>query len=335
MKFLVIGLGSMGKRRIRNLQYLGEKDIIGFDLREDRRKEAKEKYKIKTFEDIDKAMAENPDALIISTPPNHHIEYELLAVKNKKHFFCEAGISTEKLDEVKKLAEKNKLIAAPSCTMRFNQSVKKIKELVEHRRVGKLVAVTYHMGQYLPDWHPWERITDFYAGKKETAATREMVPFELVWLTWIMGGIKEMSCIKGKVSSLEADIDDVYQLIFRFENNAIGNMLVEVVSRSPLRILRVVGEEGTILWDWLDDIVRLYEAKTKKWTEFKEDKGFKEKGYLAKENMYIEEIRNFINAINGKEKYIYSIDEDMKILNLLKMAEKAAEKKKHITIQSS
>ncbi|MBE3142422.1 MAG: Gfo/Idh/MocA family oxidoreductase [Planctomycetes bacterium] len=334
MKFLVIGLGSMGKRRVRNLRCLGEKDVIGFDLKEDTRKESEEKYNIKTFRDIDKAMAENPDVLVISTPPNHHIEYELLAVKNKKHFFCEAGIFTEKVDEVKMLAEKNHLVAAPSCTFRFNSSVKKIKELVEKKRIGKLIAMTYHMGQYLPDWHPWEDITDFYVGQKETAATREMVPFELEWLTWIMGEIKEISCIRGKVSNLEADIDDVYQLIFRFDNNAIGNLLIEVVSRTPLRILRIIGEGGTIVWDWLDDTVRLYEAKTKKWKDFKEEKGFKEKGYLAKENMYIEEIRNFVNAIKGKEKYIYTINDDMKILYLLRAAEKAANDKKHIIMKT-
>ena len=44
MIFLVIGLGSMGKRRVRCLQTLQIKDIIGFDLREDRRLEAKNKY---------------------------------------------------------------------------------------------------------------------------------------------------------------------------------------------------------------------------------------------------------------------------------------------------
>ena len=44
MKFLIIGLGSMGKRRIRNLQYLGYSKIFGFDLNEDRRQEAVNKY---------------------------------------------------------------------------------------------------------------------------------------------------------------------------------------------------------------------------------------------------------------------------------------------------
>ena len=45
----MVGLGSMGKRRIRNLQFLKNDDIIGFDLREDRCSEASKKYKIKTW----------------------------------------------------------------------------------------------------------------------------------------------------------------------------------------------------------------------------------------------------------------------------------------------
>ena len=46
LKIIVIGLGSMGKRRIRNLLKLGYDDIIGFDPRDDRRKETRKKYKI-------------------------------------------------------------------------------------------------------------------------------------------------------------------------------------------------------------------------------------------------------------------------------------------------
>ena len=73
MKFLVIGLGSMGKRRIRCLQALGYDDITGYDTREDRRAEAKEKYGVHVLQrcdDIDKAF----DAVIVSVPPDRHLE---------------------------------------------------------------------------------------------------------------------------------------------------------------------------------------------------------------------------------------------------------------------
>ena len=47
MRFLVVGLGSMGKRRVRCLLALKDKNIAGFDLRKDRVKEAQKKYNIK------------------------------------------------------------------------------------------------------------------------------------------------------------------------------------------------------------------------------------------------------------------------------------------------
>lgn len=330
MEFLVIGLGSMGKRRIRNLQYLGEKDIVGYDMRDDRRAECEQKYKIKTLNNINKAMDQNPDVFIISTPPNHHIEYEILAAKNNKHFFCEAGVFTEGIEGLIKICKKKKIVAAPSATLRFNESIQKIKELIDTNKIGTIVAFTCHLGQYLPEWHPWEHITDFYVGHRETSGTREMIPFELEWLTWIFGDISKLSCIKGKFSHLDADIDDVYQLIFQFKKGIIGHLLVDVVSRVPTRYIKVIGEKGTIEWNWTSDIVRFYDAETKQWTEFKEHEGFKEKGYIAKENMYIEEIRNFIKAICGEEQYVYSLEEDLKILKLLEAAEESSVKQKQI-----
>ena len=50
--FLIVGLGSMGKRRIRTLHANEEKNIIGFDIRIDRRKEAEKKYNIQTIDDF-------------------------------------------------------------------------------------------------------------------------------------------------------------------------------------------------------------------------------------------------------------------------------------------
>jgi len=322
MRFFVIGLGSMGKRRIRNLQFLGENDIIGFDTQEKRLKECNEKYKIKTYSDIRDAIKENPDVFIISTPPDHHIGYEFLATANNKPFFCEAGVSSVGLNELIAECRKRKIFAAPSATFRFNSSVIKIKEIISSGEIGNPVSLTYHMGQYLPDWHPYENIKDFYVGKPETAATREMVPFELEWLTWIFGDISEIFCIRGKVSSLPVEINDVYQTIFRFESGVIGHLLVEVVSRTPVRSLRVVCEEGTIEWDWLEDTVNVFSVSNKKWVNYKGSEHVKENGYISKEDMYIEEIRCFIETIKGNSRYPFSLEEYLKVLKLLESAEK-------------
>ena len=78
MKFLVIGLGSMGKRRIRNLQKLGYKHIAGFDLRQDRLDETYSEYDVLVYKNFNEAIKNfNPNVFIISTSPKHHMDYAI------------------------------------------------------------------------------------------------------------------------------------------------------------------------------------------------------------------------------------------------------------------
>lgn len=331
MKFLVVGLGSMGKRRIRNLQYLKAGEIMGFDPLEARRKEAEEKYGIRTFDNFDMAMKEQPDALIISTPPDLHVKYAIEAAKRNKHFFMEASVVDEGMDELIKVCENRKIVAAPSCTLRFNDSIQKIKEVVDRGEVGKTLAFTYHSGQYLPDWHPWEDYRKFYVAKRKTGGAREIVSFEFVWLTWIFGGIEAVSCFCGKTSILDIDIDDIYQVLMKFKNGVFGHMQVDVVSRVADRSCKIFGEKGVIFWNWGED-VRVYTAKGKQWRSYQEEKGVSVAGYdeKIKEEPYIEEMKQFIKAIRKEEKYPYTLEEDKAVLRLLYAAEASSRKQTHV-----
>ena len=331
VKLLIVGLGSMGKRRIRNLQYLKAGEIIGFDVREDRRKEAEEKHGMKTFDGFSKAMRDQPDALIISTPPDLHVKYAMEAAKNNKHFFMEASVVDWGMNELIAECQKRDIVAAPSCTMRFHPSVKKIKEIVNAKNIGDALLFTYHSGQYLPDWHPWEDYRKFYVAKKETGAAREIAAFELVWLTWIFGKVDTISCFKGKLSKLDVEIDDAYQIIMKFKSGVFGHMLIDVISRVPDRSFKTFGEEGVILWDWGVG-VKVYTAKDKDWKNYPENGGITIEGYTEKikEEPYIEEMNSFIRAIKKEIKYPYTLEEDKRILEVLYAAERSSDNKIHV-----
>ncbi len=324
MKFLVVGLGSMGKRRIRNLKNLQQNEIIGFDTREDRRKEAHEKYQISTYSDIREAIKESPDAMIISTPPDLHMRYAKIAIENNINFFTEASVVQDEMQEVIHALSKSKVIGLPSCTMRYHPIIVEVKNLLNKKAIGRPLAFLYHSGQYLPDWHPWEDYRRFYVSKRETGACREIVPFELSWLTNTFGNISSVSARKSKVSNLEADIDDIYNILIDFKNGVQGNMTVDVIARFPYRQLKILGEDGVIFADWSERIVRYY-TKDTGWKENVVSDGTIEKNYIHGDGPYVEEMNMFLKSIRKEIPPPYTFEDDFKILKILESIERSSD----------
>ena len=321
MKFLVIGLGSMGKRRVRNLLALNQKYIAGFDVNEIRTKESSEKYNIKTFTDFDKAINEfNPDVFIISAPPNLHMKYAYFAKERNIHCFIEASVVDS--EKILTLSEEinDSLVIVPSCTMSFFPAPKKIKELIQKEVIGKPLNFNYQSGQYLPDWHPWEKVEDFYVSNRDTGGCREIVPFELTWLNDIFGNSKALACVKRKLTDIPANIDDIYHCILEYPNNIIGNLTVEVISQpKAVRDFRVIGTVGEIVYVSDTNSLKYINTSMKDWEVISFDNGTIEKEYINPEEPYINEIKAFIEAIDKKDRSFFpnSLEEDYKILSTL------------------
>lgn len=322
MKFLVIGLGSMGKRRVRNLITLDQKDIIGFDPRKDRCVEAEQKYSIKTYQNFEDAINTKPDAMIISTPPDLHSKYAKIAIEKKSHFFTEANVVTDGMSEIIDLLKNNDIVGVPSSTLRFHNMFLKLKTiLMENKNLGNVLCILHHNGHYLPDWHPWEDYRDFYVSKKITGAGREMVPYELVWLTALFGKIRNVKGLKTRTGILDSEIDDLYNAILEFDNGIKGMLTVDVISRIPYRQIKIITENGVIESDWNEKKIKVF-TKSEGWGEFIIDSGKPEKNYIHGEGTYVNEIEGFIQAIKKEKKFPYSFEEDLYTLNILEAIEK-------------
>lgn len=334
-KILVIGLGSMGKRRIRNLQALGFSTVNGFDLREDRRNEVIEKYKIKTFSAIEDALLVNKfDAFIISVPPHLHHLYMKKALELSTPFFVEASVVDTDYYEMIKIANQKKILAAPSLTLFFHPAIKKIFDVIKSGELGNISTFNYHSGQYLPDWHTYEKVSDFYVSRKDTGGAREIVPFELCWITKLFGFPKNVSGIFKQTITIDGapDIDDTYSALLDY-GKFIVNITVDVVSRFATRKLLINGEKKQLLWDWNENCVKIYDPIKKEWEISKYEMLGAEKGYNANitEQMYIDEMKDFIESIDGKKPFISSLEFDHQVLKLLYSIEDSCQKKSFVS----
>jgi len=226
-----------------------------------------------------------------------------------------------------------KRVMVPSCTMSFYPGPRKVKELVHSGAIGRIRNINYQTGQYLPDWHPWEDIADFYVSKRETGGAREIVPFELTWLCDIFGPSQALGCWKGKLSSLSADIDDLYHCLVRFqEHSAICQLTVEVISRpKATREMRILGSEGELVFSADSNSVRYISTTMTEWTHFHFDAGTIEQQYINPEEPYIEEMRCFVSAVAQRNPSLFpnTLEQDVAVLNTLYELERLSLAAKH------
>lgn len=322
MKFLIIGLGSMGKRRVRNLLALGHTDITGFDVRDDRRQEGRELYGITAIEEVGDMSAY--DAVFICVPPDLHMRYMKEALESRVHAFVEhSSVFEEGVRDLAAEVRRLGLKFYASGTLRFHPSVRKIKQLVDSGAIGKLLNFSYHAGGYLPEWHPWEGL-DFYGSKRETSANREMVLFDFLWIGWVLGELADAKAFYGKTSSMDADIDDVYAIALKFKNGVLGTYMVDQVSRNNcIRTMILNGEKGQIFWNWEERKVKLYNGDERTWVHYHEPAGKAADGYnpMVIEEMYIDEVRAFLESIENDTQVAITLEEDLANIGYLRMIE--------------
>ena len=247
MKALIVGLGSMGKRRIRLLKGIDPSiEIIGVDTWDERRAQVEEMGH-KTFTSIAEAAQEKPDVAFVCTAPLSHyaILKELLTYKINS--FTELNLVKDGYEELMALAKANDTVLFLSSTMLYRGEINFI--LDEVKKYDKPVSYIYHIGQYLPDWHPWESYKNFFVGNKRTNGCREIFGIEMPWLIEAFGKVTDVYSVSNKVTDLDIDFDDRYFVTLTHESGARGVLSVDVVCPKAVRNLEVYGEGLHLFWE--------------------------------------------------------------------------------------
>lgn len=317
MKIVVIGLGSMGKRRIRHIRDMyPEYEVLGVDQRDDRRFEASTLYDIETFPGLSNIPL-GVDCAFVCTSPLSHSEIIRDCLLKNINVFSEINLVSEGYENNIALAKKNNLELFLSSTFLYRDETNYIKSFVSTEKKWNYV---YHVGQYLPDWHPWESYNDFFVANNKTNGCRELLAIELPWLISSFGAVKSFNVISDTMSKLNIDYSDNYMIQLEHDNGNKGSLIIDVVSPCPVRKFEAYAEHSYISWGGTPDSLSVFDnnkkiLETKLVTEIVDHC----EGYVSfvVENAYREEIRSFFDILNGVGNHKYSFENDLEVLKLI------------------
>ena len=320
MRVVVIGLGSMGKRRIRLIRkYRNTFQILGVDTNEERRKACEKEYQIDTFNSLNDAVdAIHIDCAFVCTSPLSHSGITTQCLEYGLHVFTELNLVDDGYDVNILLASQKGLILFISSTFLYREEIREIRTL--SKQSDCILNYTYHIGQYLPDWHPWENYNNFFVSNKRSNGCRELLAIELPWLVDVFGDITNINVIKSKMSNLNIDYNDNYLLLIQHKNGHKGTLAVDVVSRKAVRNLEVYGEQLYLHWDGSPTGLYVYDFEAKKDINiqlYEEIDQLNNYSSFVVENAYLNEIVSFLEAVTEGKIPAYSFEKDKDILKII------------------
>lgn len=328
MKFLIAGLGSIGRRHLHNLIALGEKDILLFRTHNSTMPDD-DFSEIPVETDLHAALAHQPDAVIISNPTSLHLDVAIPAAEAGCHIFLEKPVShsMENVVELQKAVKRGGGKVLVGFQFRYHPGLRQLAGLLVGEAIGRPLSVRVHWGEYLPGWHPWEDYKKGYSARKELGGGVILtLCHPLDYLRWLMGDVNSLWAFIGSMSDLDIQVDDVAEIGLCFASGALGTVHLDYVQRPPCHRLEIVGTLGTIRWNNEDGAVHVYRAATKEWEILTVPESYN------RNTMFLDQMAHFIDVIKG-EQPICNLEDGIRNLELVLAAHESALKGKKIEME--
>jgi YrbI family 3-deoxy-D-manno-octulosonate 8-phosphate phosphatase len=312
MKFMIAGLGSIGRRHLGNLLHLGERDIVLLrTFKGTLSDDELTGFPVET--DLGAALSHRPDAVIIANPTALHLDIAIPAAEAGCHILIEKPISNrlEHLDLLREAVKKSGARLLVGFNFRFHPHFQHTHALLRQDVIGQPLSVRAHYGDYLPEWHPWEDHRKSYSAREELGGGALLtLCHPLDYLLWFFGDATLLWKKTGRVSHLDLQVEDMAELGFQFANGGVGSVHLNYYQRPPAHRFEIIGTEGTVRWDQDDNALRIFSVRSGDWSVIPGPVDFN------RNDMFLEEMRHFLQVVRAEASPVCPLEDGERVLRL-------------------
>lgn len=328
MDVLFCGVGSIGKRHIKNLKALEDVRIYALKSSRESNKQTDSEMGIHRVNDI--SEINTLDAAFICNPTAVHVDTAMRIIERFScPLFIEKPLDSDlaKAEILVKEIKKKGIVCMVGYMMRYNRALKELENIIKRKKLGNVIYYEMNFHTYLPLWHPYEDYRTSYASRKDLGGG---VIFTLIheidMAYWLFGGVKKVMCSSDHISNLEIDVEDYADIFFQHDNGIRGKIHVDYFSKKISRTIHVIFENGVVEWDFFNDELIMYQGNEKQIIYRNDDKNHIN-------NMYIDMLEDLLFRIKKNKKIEINEDIGLYTLKLAVFAKKSAELGKELVIE--
>jgi len=296
LKVVLIGVGGWGKNHSRVLSEFGVLSAI-CDSNLERAENFGKKYSVNFYNSLENLLEkEKFDAALVCTPTLTHSDITTRLIENKKHVFVEKPMTyfSEDGQNLIDAAKRNNVILTCGYIERFNPAVVSVKDFLKSQKYGDLIRLEFYREQRMPQH------------VKEVGVIYDTSVHDIDTAMWLFDDTPEVVfAIAGKINH---EHEDFATITLGFKDNKTATISSNWITPLRVRNFNAVCTEARIFSDFITQEIRI---ETDNGTETPKNE---------KAEPLSLEIKNFLDAIEGKNDLLVKPEQ---AVNVTKIAEAA------------
>lgn len=275
----VIGVGAMGKHHARIYSQMDDVELVGVaDTDAKTAMEIALKYETEPFNEPEKLLKNDLDAVSIAVPTSRHKDVALKVASYGVHMLIEKPIaeSLESADAIIEAARRENVKLLIGHVERFNSVVLKLKEVISSGELGEILSISCRrVGPYPP------RI-------KDVGIIIDLAVHDIDVITYLYGKrATSVYTIAGNSFHIK---EDHASILLNYDKEKSGIVETNWLTPHKVRKLTVTGTKGVAYADYLEQSLEIWKEEGR------------EEVSIEKREPLKNELEHFLDAIVKDEK---------------------------------
>ena len=307
----VVGLGSIGRRHVRNLKRLRPELEITLVRSGKGPAWPEQQFAQRVVMTSAEAIRAGAQAAIVCSPAPFHVPQAQEWLRAGKPLLIEKPLShnTTGLSELIAMAEAVDVPVLVGYVLRYDLAAHHFYDWLQSKQIGDLLHVRIECGSYLPDWRPEQDYRESASARTDLGGGVLLeLSHEIDYANWFFGPFAEVQASLQYSKTLEIETEDGADLLLY---NSVGlpvSVHLDFYRRVPTRQCRVQTTQGELVWDAL--------AQKVGWTTAVgevTEQHFSQ----ARDDLFVRQLEHFFDCIENHTPPRISLQDGVEVLKII------------------